>query len=163
MDGFDKDSFAGVTDTILYNIMWEDWDQYQSAGVNGPNKGTPVQDETSLSDDGNAPRKKTKAEKELADTLFPSDEEVGRNELNDVEGVPSKSTSRVGSPSSESEGPLSRASSTRPTTVFETNKRPVSMMTSADAGRKHNLRELADGGQGGRVMFVFERISASKL
>ena len=30
-------------------------------------------------------------------------------------------------------------------------------------GKKHNLKEIAERGQGGRIMFVFEKVSASKM
>jgi DNA repair and recombination protein RAD54B len=42
-------------------------------------------------------------------------------------------------------------------------KRKETTLSTSDGGKKHDLRDIANRGGGGRVMYVFEKISASKL
>jgi hypothetical protein len=39
----------------------------------------------------------------------------------------------------------------------------VSLHSGVEEARRHNLRKMAEAGMGGRVMFLFEKVSKSKL
>ncbi len=208
MDGFSKPSFSKITDTILYNMIWDDWESNDmkaggstSVSVDSPDTNADHTTEDNDLDSDRAPdsadddaiehRKKRsrlqskddgrddlrffkddefdnvinqKRQKENQEKdqfgLFLSDEE--EDDPAETAVIPSKrkstTTSRSTSRKSDT-GDRSRSTSARP----KSNGKGREVAVMKDQGKQHDLKAIAEAGQGGRVMFVFEKVSASKL
>ena len=177
VDGFDKESFEGLRDDILYDMLWEDWDRV--AVTDSAVKGEIGNNTTSSTKIDERRSKRARPVEEdsdnLSEGLFPWDEDdvlaVSSKPASDSEAYSVPKAKRDESGFSSDDEPIivpRKRKSTRTSTSTSADKsakaksRSTSIFT-ADAGRKHNLNDLGETGQGGRVMFVFEKVSASKM
>ncbi|EIW72633.1 hypothetical protein TREMEDRAFT_36825 [Tremella mesenterica DSM 1558] len=116
IDAYDKQSFRDIADTVLYNMLWEDWDNDDAGPSSSP-------------------------------SALPSHTS---NKKARLEGGRIKRSE--GSDSEESTGGKTRK-----------NKSGVKIDIGTEVERRHDLRKLADNGQGGRVLYVFEKVKKSKM
>ena len=201
MDAFDVKSFTNIADTVLHNLIWDDWVKTggtvdTSASVSEVASTDIVADEEDPSDmapdsepDSDAEPVKRRKSRRVAkndgrdDLRFLTDDEfdnvLGRSHeggagkdqvvgtiLSDEEIiVPSKRKSTSVSRSTTrtvDDGDRSRSSS-RKTAASKAGHRDQGMVSFNELHRKHNLMALAEADQTGRIMFVFEKVSQSKM
>ena len=180
VDGFDKQSFEGLKDDVLYDMLWTDW---KSLSLMEDVESTP----SPASVPANMFRSSTEASrhsKKLRVTETEEDMDTSPAQLfvwdSDVEPNISKGTIKV--PSTSGSG-----SDARPSEKDDSDSDPERVVLSVPSKRKakrtapttksssrlawvspnlakrHNLKEIAENGQGGRVMFVLEKVTESKM
>lgn len=225
INGFDSDSFANLSDTILYNFMWEDWGRKGPLpGQEGPYLPSSPQLEALDEDEDDdiqaiSPPKKRKFEtvstngeaaksntKDLSKYKFDSSKRAAsdikdvplfdsassdngivadgqddgvagsvNSEDEDEENISIVSTKkrkeRIADSEEGSDGQMdkkvgkAKTGSTKRESAAAKKKAAKASAFNDDLvkEKKYNVLELAEQGQAGRVMFVFEKISASKM
>ena len=164
-DTFNKTSFANVADTILYNLLWDDYEKFPSQSALKTGKEDDVALESEASDaemlTAARPSKRSKTDKKARaikaddplDGVFSSDVEEGSQASfvmgSDEEDVQvSSAQKRKREPEIEKSG---------------TSTRGRVDLSPDEPSKRHNLLTLAEKGQAGRITYVFERISSSKM
>jgi len=214
MDGFDKASFGGVADTLLYNMMWEAWGEHgpisgdTSAAVteipdeNGSDMAQDSEPEDEADESEDNVVDEPKRAKNRLDLLFLSDEEFdgalkgalkkhtgkqrarnsdgdseaesdggGEDESNGEAGKKRKSISTTRTSSRSRSASIARSSKKKKVEHADTavkedkgkGKRKSVDVLKSEKKQQHDLRAIAEAGQGGRIMFVFEKISQSRM
>ncbi len=180
IDGFDKQSFEGLHDNVLYDMLWTDWDEVGhngAASTKNPSAAASASMSRASTTDGRETKKARVVDdwelEGLADQLFASDAE---DEDGDDKQVTSMLWSKAESDSAGSLGeksdsddealaipvPSKRKATRIASPPDESRSRSTSVLPK-DMQKKHDLKEIAERGQGGRVMFVFEKITKSKM
>lgn len=152
LDAFNGQSFRDVHDNLLYNMMREAYKEEEDTSL-GVNTGTSTGPSgASTPTDGMPPAKKRKGVFDFIDMA--------------VEEAETEATSTIVVDSTDEEEEdddepleLPRRRKRSSGGSSKTTGTPV----SADSRKKHNLRKIAEGGQAGRVMFVFEKQSKSRM
>nr|XP_019049115.1 hypothetical protein I302_02896 [Kwoniella bestiolae CBS 10118]OCF28045.1 hypothetical protein I302_02896 [Kwoniella bestiolae CBS 10118] len=146
-DSFDHHSFRNVMDPTLYKMLYEAWDSDEGALVASATASEEAEDKKNRkkkrkvagSDDGEG--------EDTPDKVLDSAEE---DEDEDSEG------STVVVPSKRKKGSSKSRSRKESSEEYED-------LLGMGKKKKHDLRKIAENGGTGRVMFVFEKISKSKL
>lgn len=117
-DGFDRQSFDGISDVLLHSLVWSDWDgSGMESTTTSSNSAEPVIPASSDDvDDGHDDSHSSKRRK--------------------VEGR-KKQNARSGD--------------------------KYEIGAGSSIARRHDLRDIAERGGGGRVMFMLEKASKSKM
>ncbi|WVF70808.1 hypothetical protein IAT40_005602 [Kwoniella sp. CBS 6097] len=222
-DGYDHASFRGVTDNLLYNLMYGEWDNNEEASKS-PNKsasaeliddpeedkgvqkgrsekdkrkkrkihvGSDEEEGTGMGDSvpdsadegeddeeggGNSEDDKDEDDKDNNDEDEGEDSSDGADEDSSDESpvIPSKRKSRSTSTSASISGHKSRSKSkgksARGKKTTKTRRKSCEDAWNSDGDgngvlgkKKHDLMKIAEKGDAGRIMFVFEKMSKAKL
>lgn len=136
LDAFSADSFRSVDDNLLYNLVRED---HKAFGATTTTTSTSTSTSRSESpDDALPPSKKRKGVQDVIDDTLEETKDI-------LDSASEDSDDEVIVPSRR------RRPATKP------------RILATEAEKKLSLMTLADSGQDGRIMYVFEKISKSRL
>ncbi|WRT64040.1 uncharacterized protein IL334_000967 [Kwoniella shivajii] len=174
-DAYDHNSFTNVKDTLLYNMLYGVWDINEDALP-----GSALIDGDDLGDKRDLKRKKRKVtrskngidgddenENDVPDKILDSaSEDEEGNEVGNKSAGP-------GSGSDESEDDSIIVPTKRKSTMKDKSKKNTRSardpsqeyddILGSNKVKRHNLKEIAEKGDTGRVMYIFEKISKAKL
>jgi DNA repair and recombination protein RAD54B len=151
MDPFNADSIRKVADHLLYNLARDDYKTYE---MNGDKKATSTSTSTWDTTDVEPAAKKRKVG--IMDVINTAREEASQA------SVPDSEAEDGGDSDEEDFVPSHRKrKSVRLKAVAKTGAKTKIFIATEKEDKKYNLRTMADGGQGGRITYVFERVSKS--
>jgi DNA repair and recombination protein RAD54B len=140
IDGTKRESFDRTKDIVLHSLVYSDWEDAKFAAA-AP---APVDPESIESRD---------ASDDEFDGIESASDKDGDNGY-DAEGDPIPSKKRKKATSSSSSARSRKSQRAKLTALFDDSMTTI---------RKHDLKEIAQGGGGGRVMYIFEKVKEAKM
>jgi DNA repair and recombination protein RAD54B len=140
IDGTKRESFDRTKDIVLHSLVYSDWEDAKFAAATP----APVDPESIESRDA-------------SDDEFDGIESASDNDDDngyDAEGDPIPSKKRKKATSSSSSARSRKSQRAKLTALFDDSMTKV---------RKHDLKEIAQAGGGGRVMYIFEKIKEAMM
>jgi DNA repair and recombination protein RAD54B len=148
LDPFTPLSMRAVTDNLLYNLVRED---YKERYMTNPAFMADTSASSSSRSRSDTPEPRSKKRKTDGAHSVPDSEDEGEGE--DENEADSDASDEVVVPGRRKRP--ARAPKPKPKTASSSKF----SFSSSDAERRHNLRTMAENGQGGRITYVFERVS----